>query len=333
MHARNICLSSTLAILTAGCGGGSGEGVMFSAPAPAPTAVAAPTTTPTPTAKPAIRLTSDQPFATTYRVSSAVSAGAAVDVPQIEPSQPLEFRYDSGSNSYIIRLPGEDSGRLVPSFENGVNSTSSIVTASGPLPKAEVGLLYAPSRFSYSSWGDWTAETQRRTADGRPIQDNGVFAYGVPTAAGDVPKSGAATYAAELGGTATFRETGGETSQSIGGLAHFVFDFAQGKLSGSMEPYLGANGFQSYEGLLGQFEFRNTVFAPGATTFAGQFVGPGVNELASSFNGLFTGPQAAELIGQFSTPFQADMKNLNDGSTGVDHLAGTLTGIFVGKKD
>ena len=70
-----------------------------------------------------------------------------------------------------------------------------------------------------------------------------------------------------------------------------------------------------------------------ATTFSGRLSGPGVSGPGSSFDGLFTGPAAAELMGKFVTPFEADMKSSFSGNPQVDHLTGTLAGMFVGKKD
>ena len=43
--------------------------------------------------------------------------------------------------------------------------------------------------------------------------------------------------------------------------------------------------------------------------------------------------RAAELMGRFVTPFEADMKISFSGSSQVDHLTGTLAGMFIGKKD
>lgn len=148
-----------------------------------------------------------------------------------------------------------------------------------------------------------------------------------------MPIAGTASYTANLRGGASFRESAGETGQAFTGTARFNFDFGRGALSGYIEPYLSGNGFQAYEGPLGRFELRDTVYSRGGTTFSGALSGPGSTGTGSGFDGLFTGPSAAELMGKFSTPFEADMKQLYVGSTQIDHLVGTLSGVFVGKRD
>jgi hypothetical protein len=71
---------------------------------------------------------------------------------------------------------------------------------------------------------------------------------------------------------------------------------------------------------LGPFEFRETVYSTGSTTFSGKFDTdlPGVN----SFSGLFTGPHAEELIGNFAIPYRSP----------INSQVYQADGAFVGKK-
>jgi hypothetical protein len=175
--------------------------------------------------------------------------------------------------------------------------------------------LNAPDRggatiaLTYTGYGLWFGVASE-TATGRNF-NNGVFAYGVPTAPGDVPLSGAASYTAYV--------TGQAENVLIGGDAHLRFDFASGTLAGEMRPTLLDDWGPTP---LGQYDFVQTVYSTGSTTFSGKFAVPG-STADSFFEGQFTGPQAAELMARWQAPF-ADPYS---GSWG------TMSGVFVGKKD
>ena len=66
---------------------------------------------------------------------------------------------------------------------------------------------------------------------GEITRSQGSFAYGIPTAAGDVPITGSASYAAEIRATLNPGTTG---AYWVTGSANLLFDFAGGTLSGSM---------------------------------------------------------------------------------------------------
>lgn len=337
MMAGRACFSTAGILLLSACGGGGGP--IASAPPPPASPVSTPAPTPAPLSGPA-GLVSDKPFATTYVVSSMVAEGPSVDVDQTDRSQPLKFRYDKASDKYFITLPGLPEGSLTSKHSNHVASENNVATSSGPLPFAEVLLLnasYPPQglQLTYTSLGSWTADTGRKTADGRSVVDHGKFAYGIPTAAGDVPVTGTARYNAVIEGSAGFTGPEGPMRQQIVGKARLEFDFANGGLSGNMEPYLSSNGFAAYEGSLGRFGFANTVHAVGSTSYSGAFLQPGSATPAGEFAGSFNGPRASELMAWFATPFSANMKLLYSGANfgRIDMLTGTLQGVWVGKKD
>jgi hypothetical protein len=171
------------------------------------------------------------------------------------------------------------------------------------------------SRYSYTSYGSWSGQSGQ-TADGRTIRSEGVFAYGIPTLAGDVPVTGSATYMAQI-----FGSSGPGTSDFpvVGGDVSLLFDFGQGKLSGSMHPQINDN-FDGIHVDFGRYDFKDTVYSTGSTTFSGRFAVPGLPAADSFFDGNFTGPGAAELMARFSAPF------VQGGQTG------TLSGVWVGKK-
>ena len=92
------------------------------------------------------------------------------------------------------------------------------------------------------------------------------------------------------------------------------------KLSGSMH----AGIFDTFDGIImdfGKYDFTQTVYSSGSTTFSGKFVVPGLPNADSSFAGVLTGPGAAEPMARFQAPY------LFNGQQG------TMFGVWVGKKD
>ena len=139
----------------------------------------------------------------------------------------------------------------------------------------------------------------------------GVVAFGLATPASAMPASGSATYQAFVAGQGEYLEG------TVRGNASLQFDFGAGTLSGHFDPVL--SDFFSGTTPLGHFDFVNTVYSAGSTTFSGElsstaFATPG------SFDGQFTGPAAQELMAHFSAPF------------GDPAHPSTMFGVWVGKK-
>ena len=88
-------------------------------------------------------------------------------------------------------------------------------------------------------------------------------------------------------------------------------------MSGSFDPRDGDWGWS-----LGHFDFVNTVFGVGQTTFSGELSG-GTAAQNGSFTGLFTGPNAQELMARWSFPHHFS-------GSGADTV---YSGIWVGKKN
>jgi hypothetical protein len=140
-----------------------------------------------------------------------------------------------------------------------------------------------------------------------------VLAYGIPTAAGDVPVTGSASYSAELLGSS-------EGGYGIGGDALLSFDFGAGTLSGKMTP-TAIDGW-GFAFSLGTYDFVETVYSAGSTNYSGHFTWNG--STVGDFHGQFTGPNAAELIGAFNAPF---VDPYNPGT--ID----TMHGAWVGRRN
>jgi hypothetical protein len=146
----------------------------------------------------------------------------------------------------------------------------------------------ASSQFTYTNFGAWFGH---QNTGSQTINRIGMFAYGVPTAPGDIPLVGTASYAGELRGASS--QWGW---QNLSGTVAMDFDFASGSLGGKMDMI-----YEDYYSLyaIPTMPFHETVFAKGSTTFSGNFdtVGLSTN---THFNGQFTGPNAAELMANFS---------------------------------
>lgn len=307
-HPYGVVFVSTIALAVAGCGGGGGSGVE-SIPAPAPAPNPAPASPPAPPPIPTgpIGLQSSAPFSTqaAYLTSSGLAAGADA----------VQFSYSAADNAYTITLPDHEPGQLVLKSGNGSYSNSSEwLTFNGTNSSVRVGSGAAlqpvtvtlnwpgSSTLAYTSFGQWRNDGQ---SDPR-----GYFAYGIPTAAPDMPTAGAATYAGDVRGM-------DNSNIFVSGSVTLSFDFAAGTLSGSMKPEL-----VPWDAIpLGTYEFRDTVYSRGSTSFSGAFTVPG-SSADSSFNGSFNGPQAGEFMASWQAPYVT-----SGGQTG------TMAGIWTGKKN
>lgn len=315
-----IFAGSAMALLSACGGGGSG---VASTPdpigTPGPTPISGPVRPPIPAGP--IGLESDQPFKT---------YGAWADGWGQIWSEPdaVEISYSPSDEKYTIRLPSEEpEGTLQPkggtgSFDSSgwislKSTVNDVIIGDGPEKLiATVSLDWpASSPYSYTNFGLWYGARSFG-------EDFGVFAYGIPTLADDIPSSGSASYSGEIRGL-----TNGEpltAGGSIGpllqvyGSVNLSFDFGAGTLSGKMEPWIAP----VWDAIpLGIYTFRDTVYSTGSSTFSGAFAIDGA-PVDSFFSGSFTGPQAAELMANWKAPFQYP---------GTDAW-GTMAGVWIAKR-
>jgi len=293
--ARNIATSSLglmLVLALAACGGGSGAGEQLNsapppppAPAPSPTPAPAATTTPLPPGP--IGLQSERPFAT---VSAFTDGWGTVST----QTDVLKITYSPEDARYTVTVPTS-----LADVQPGA------VTLDSP----------SSSPFTYTSFGSWYRAL--------PMGEiKGVFAYGIPTTAAEVPRTGSATYAGAIRGV-----TNGDSANTTAGIGPILavsgsvllsFDFEAATLTGHMSPVIApVSGAVS----LGTYEFRDTSYSTGNTSFSGAFLVPG-SSAASSFFGSFTGPQAAELMANWQAPFR------NPTTGGWE----TMMGVWIARK-
>ncbi len=328
---RKFIIAPTIAlVLTLGGCGGGGSGVgLASTPPP----ISGPTPTPTPPPSQysgPVALQSPQPFATAgYAARHSVNVDGTNPVLLTGPasSDTISFRQMPGTSLYQLALPRYQGGILFPTHYNGTvcsNGTvcqpSSITHRVGigntnmlqdvdvniPVP----GSNYPDPTLTYTSLASWYGSSRDPADATRDLREEGVFAYGIPTAPGDVPTSGSGTYAAVVEGRTD------QLGNYIGGSASLTFDFALGTLSGEMRPLI-SDGWDLQP--LGVYAFTQTVFGIGNTTFSGLFDGP---VSGGEFEGRFTGPQAAELLARWQAPY------LNP----INQTTGTMFGVWVGKR-
>ena len=146
--------------------------------------------------------------------------------------------------------------------------------------------------LSFTSVGNWSAGAQSPTDPTKSDQNYGLFAYGVPTLASAVPRTGTVRY---RGFVFDGYNTPGELDLTI--------DYATGQVQGSVTPTFndGAGGISSlmkfpFSGVLpaGTSAFRLTfpVDSPSRTgTLDVQLTGPAAEELMARWSATVVNPQ------------------------------------------
>jgi hypothetical protein len=297
-------------ICLAACGG-SGGGSLASAPVPpvpAPSPTPSPTSTP-PGASAGVMIFSNPQPAEFVTAGASISApGGNLDTYQTSTErfgsvstdaadQPL-IRYSS-SGFYEVRLPRAAWDRLVPykglldpGPQNNYFQPQSVAQNRGFVAT----LPSDPLQYTYSRVASWGSQ-----ADGR----QGWFAFGLPTPTGQVPLTGSATFNGFAQGSSDILEAdnlyGGFVPTPVDGAVTLDFDFAGGVLNGSMTLALPDGMQPAY---IGTFNFKETVFSRGSTTYSGRFDTPVAGQ--NFFLGRFTGPGAEETIGAWAIPFLFD---------------------------
>ena len=321
LHARHFATVAAAAALLSSCGGGGERPSSGSPPTPTPS----PSPTPTPTAiQPPlppgpVGLTGER-FRT---VSAHVDGWGSIET----GTDAVRISHSAVRNQYTVTLPSFAEGRLIPVAGNGtasasgwieLESTLSDVTDGSSQQLQNVGVTLdwpGTSEYTYTSFGSWFGSAPMG-------ENNGVFAYGIPTAAGDMPVSGVARYDGDVRG-----RTNGEPGSggAIGpivdvfGTVSLTFDFGAGTLSGEMRPEIATSRNPAP---LGVYSFRDTLYTSGSTSFSGEFQVPG-SSAPSAFSGSFNGPQGSELMANWIAPFEFPS---NGGW-------GTMAGVWIAKKD
>ena len=315
---RLIMLASAACYLSA-CGGG---GIEVASTPPPPTSAPAPTPTPTstPTPNPYLALAPVKIFPAVTASTDFATLGIETSVGGAPISSltrnGFSARYDASSGLYILGLPSAQPdgfynfsadqpntqfwrGRLADSE----TSKSPEISVFKPSPaNTEIQLTYTTfANYNIYHLG------------GPPF---GLVAFGQATAQSNIPLTGAADYLAKVAGTTV------DGMGEIQGSAALRFDFGAGTLSGHFDPvYYDITGLGSSGQSLGRYDFVNTVFGVGSSSFSGSLSKPS-NSQTGTFDGLFTGPNAQELMSRWTLLY------INPAMQTVP-----MFGVWVGKKN
>jgi hypothetical protein len=293
MLSRNVFAltgASALALALSGCGGSNGGVAAISA-----TPVA-----PTPAGMAAVAIFPNTTVSTDF-AAIGQEAPHASTAPTIT-SGGVSVHYDALSGLYVMGFPAAPAAAFYQFTDVTQNATwwyGDTQEPSGNAP-AVLNVLKLSNpllQLTYSTLASYDT-------GGMGGGSFGWMAFGTATTAGGVPKSGSASY------TALVRGQSIDEAASIDGSASFLFDFTAGKLSGHLDPtYHSAGGIgEGYS--LGRYDFVNTVYSSGGTSFSGQLSNPGFAS-NGTFDGQFTGPNAQELMSIWSAPFHDPLRNID----------------------
>lgn len=224
--------------------------------------------------------------------------------------------YDASSGEYVVDIPSAGARTLYENTASTPNATYIYGSlGNGTYREADVLVLRPDNpelELTYSSLIGYGAFDYGYPLGSSPF---GWLAFGVPTAEGAVPVTGSASY------TALARGSDVDRNGMISGIASLLFSFGSGDLSGHLDLDYSPFGGMGEAYSLGRFEFSNTVYSSGSTTYSGELTQAGLAN--GSFSGQFTGPAAEELIGQWSAPFVDPISNATS----------TMIGAWVGRRD
>ncbi|MDB6150301.1 MAG: Transferrin binding protein-like solute binding protein [Chthoniobacter sp.] len=299
--------------LLSGCGGGGGSSSAVNPiPAPPPQQRNASLTD----------LKVDDLFdatATVLNFTVAKGSGAATvksDGTQGYTLANTDVRYDAATRGYSLRL---GSSATAPSFnemQRDAGSSNAVLSTYARVSGAttEDFVLFNPGpantklALTYTSYGAYQSMTDRGT---NLEVVSAFFAFGVRTAASDLPRSGSATYNTLIDGQ--FVNSSGV--YALSGSSAFSADFDTSKISYTIVPV-------------------GTHILNGSTLSFGRFSGPGsIDTATASFQsaGLVFGPYVVSLSGFFYGPAAAEIGGVFAFGGGAG--AGTGQGALVGKKN
>jgi hypothetical protein len=263
-------------------------------------------------------------FVYRYAINSDGSDGQGPATP--DATETIGLGYLSADRTYELETPLFAVGRLEPFSADSQYTVSRLSESANPNMYVYLfrpGPENTEQSLTHTSRGGWydTNFTYTALPEARRSESQGLFAYGVPTATGDVPSIGGATYKALASGmTNVFegrRAFSGGTPGAVEGDVQMAIDYSTGDLSGRLRLGLMDWGYLS----IGEYRLTDFVHSAGATAFSGRFAVPG-SVVDGTFEGIFTGPQAAEVMVRWKAPFLHPQLN----------VWGTMFGIWIGKQ-
>jgi hypothetical protein len=221
-------------------------------------------------------------------LTSSRSASASVPTVTANRSQ-FEVSYDPTTKTYALRgTPTTASSKFIEQSFGPANQVAGLpgnydkTTVNGNT--TTINRLFVSTTLTYTGFGQWDNGS---TADGAQNFDTYYFVYGIRTQQGDLPKSGSASYALQL--------TGSAQGATVTGTGSLTADFGAGTVGVSIAPgyrYRAEQTVTPFATLTGNGQIDSS-----ANTFASTLAGGGYS---GAINGAFFGPQAAEAGGAFT---------------------------------
>jgi hypothetical protein len=255
-----------------GCGGGDGGGVISTLPPTTYTKI--------------VDMSGNRTFQTAgvqYSTTPGlISGGVAQNF-----GSGVTVAYTASSDSYQLTAPDGSTSTFGPAdLSSAQSSANTAVYVKSSGASQDRFVLTMPTSaaipMSYTVIGTWSR--------GDPTGSiNRVAIGGSPTLAGDMPKTGTATYTIGVGGGAN--SAGAAYTLAGSSTGTFSANFASGTVQATLNlagtPTIGAGAAQSF----GAFSGSGTISSSG-TGFSGTLSGTAASGL---YSGLFLGPQAVEL--------------------------------------
>jgi hypothetical protein len=310
----------SLGLLLAACGGGG----INSTPTPG-----APTPTPTPATPSALPGGSQEYKNEVIGVEYDGNPATGEVLPHTDVSggvRFISFSYDAQTKSYLLAsiIPTHSSPieliRTGPTTDPAISDSKffgySVVDADGTrtLRLYRYGPDNPELRLTYSSFGHWTW----RTPPGHLNFRDAWFAYGIATAADQLPTTGSAKYTGVLYGLAVNTDAGKQFD--LEGTSKISLDFASKMASGEFDIVAVAKNGSRIDAGTARFADALIYQAEGYQ-FDSDLTGPQVGKGVVS--GSLFGPNAAEVGGTFAASLKID-------SATFDYYA---QGAFAAKHD
>ncbi|MBB4614928.1 transferrin-binding protein-like solute binding protein [Novosphingobium taihuense] len=319
---RNIrpilaALVVSLSLALAACGGGS-SGSVASTPAPTPSP------SPTPVNASLAELTQSQSFTNdSSGLSANFDLSTRTTIDGKLNADTLTIRYDATTKGYTVT-----SGSRSQTFTsaNVTRRESDLVEYRNTAGSGQILSLFTETgtaaKRKYVGMGFWQSNSE---VSSRQSSDFSAFAYGLPTNATAVPRTGSAAYAIDIFGAVI---APGIEPKSFSGSGKFSLDFAQGQFSALASAYEYGLGTGS-ETSGGGIELRaGGLLSSSDGTFTGNaFYGSTLGNSAGTISGRLFGPQGQEIGATFQTSNAAGMAAIGSlaGARDTSSLAENLT--------
>ena len=298
---RTLALMAASSVPLAACGDGGGGGVASTPP-------------PAASYQTLSQLSGNQSFQTGGIHLTSTQTGAVSNLGASDFGTGTTVTYTAATDTYVLQAPDGTTATFAPgnvtSSQAGAFVRYSSTSASGTDNLILAHPAIGGVSLSYTLIGNWNHIV------GSTNQDTIQLAVGgIPTLASDVPRTGNASYTANVAGGGSL----GPINQTASGqvttssTATFSANFAASSVSTSM-TLVNADTLAS----IGSFNGTGPISSNGpgfGGTLSGTFTGG--SSATGSFAGVFAGPQAAELAyGWF-----------------VNGTSGTMDGFVWGKKN